>query len=156
MEFHGGLQWRFLARSDPRNAGFRGGWKRRHNSETETDGTGLLPSDPRLSVQLGLRCEYTSPPSNQLGPFYVPNLSQQSTTRTPKPDCQFLPAQSAGLPDATFGRDLNNLAPRVGFAWRPVTTEHFVERSAYGIFYDAGVLKSLARFQEVCEGARAN
>ena len=119
-------------------------------------GTGLLPSDPRLSVQLGLRYEYTSPPSNQLGPFYVPNLSQQSITRMPKPDCQFLPAQSAGLPDATFGRDLNNLAPRVGFAWRPVTTEHFVERSAYGIFYDAGVLKSLARFQEVCEGARAN
>jgi hypothetical protein len=86
-----------------------------------------------------LRYEYTSPPSRQLGPFYVPDLSQQSVTCTPKPDCQFLSAPSAGLPEGTYGKDLNNLAPRVGFAWRPYATERFVVRSAYGVFYDAGV-----------------
>ena len=97
-----------------------------------------LHVNQRLSVQLGLRYEYTSPPSSQLGPFYVPDLSQRSITCTPKPDCQFVPAPSAGLPEGTFERDLNNLAPRIGFAWRP-HGEHFVVRSAYGIFYDAGV-----------------
>jgi hypothetical protein len=99
-----------------------------------------LHVNPRLSVQLGLRYEYTSPPSSQLGPFYVPDLTQHSLTCTPKPDCQFLTAPSAGFPDGTFSRDLNNLAPRVGFAWRPLATERLVVRSAYGIFYDAGVL----------------
>jgi hypothetical protein len=99
-----------------------------------------LHVNPQLSVQLGLRYEYTSPPVNDLGPLYVPDLSSQSVGCTPKPSCQFLPAQSAGLPDATFGSDLNNLAPRLGFAWRPHATKRFVVRGAYGLFYDAGVL----------------
>ena len=37
-----------------------------------------LRLNPRLSVQLGLRYEYTGPPSNRLGPFYVPDLGPQS------------------------------------------------------------------------------
>jgi hypothetical protein len=35
-----------------------------------------------------------------------------------------------------FRTDMNNFAPRIGFAWRPFGAKTFVIRSGYGIFYD--------------------
>jgi hypothetical protein len=34
------------------------------------------------------------------------------------------------------GNDVNNVAPRLGFAWRPGESGRFVVRGGYGIFYD--------------------
>ena len=39
-----------------------------------------------------------------------------------------------------IGKDVNNFAPRIGVAWRPFTAARLVVKSAYGIFYDVGVL----------------
>jgi len=38
--------------------------------------------------------------------------------------------------DRLFRTDKNNLAPRIGFAWRPFAANNFVIRGAYGVFYD--------------------
>ena len=38
--------------------------------------------------------------------------------------------------DRLFRTDKNNLAPRVGFAWRPFGSNNFVVRAGYGLFFD--------------------
>jgi hypothetical protein len=38
--------------------------------------------------------------------------------------------------DRLFQTDMNNFAPRVGFAWRPFGAASFVVRGGYGIFYE--------------------
>jgi len=78
----------------------------------------------------------------------VPDLSAQSLTCSPKPNCQFIVAGTSGLPRATYSSDLNNFAPRIGVAWRPGNSNRWVIRSAYGVFYDVGFLNAnlLPRF----------
>ena len=95
---------------------------------------------PRFVMNLGLRYEYSSPPVEVLDRFSVPDLSSNSLTCTPQPDCQFIRAGTQGVPRATYDKDLNNFAPRIGLAWRPLASERFVVRSAYGIFYNSGIL----------------
>ncbi len=106
--------------------------------------SGYLQDDirvvPRLLLNVGLRYEYTSPPVDTHNRFTVPDLSSRSATCAPQPDCQFIRAGTQGVPRATYNRDLNNLGPRIGVAWRPLKTERFVVRSAYGIFYDTGIM----------------
>ena len=95
---------------------------------------------PRLLLNVGLRYEYNSPPVEVHDRFSVPDLSSNSLTCSPYPDCQFLQAGTHGVPRATYNKDLNNFAPRIGLAWRPLKSERWVVRSAYGIFYDVGIL----------------
>ncbi len=93
-----------------------------------------------LTLNLGLRYEYNSPPVEPYDRFTVPDYSSASLTCTPKPDCQFIRAGTRGISRATFGPDRNNVAPRFGFAWRPGSSASMVLRGGYGIFYDAGIL----------------
>jgi hypothetical protein len=95
---------------------------------------------PRLLLNVGLRYEYNAPPVEAHDRFSVPDLSARSMACSPYPDCQFLRAGTNGIPRATYDKDLNNVAPRIGVAWRPLKTERFVVRSAYGIFYDVGIM----------------
>lgn len=95
---------------------------------------------PRLLLNVGLRYEYNSPPVEVHDRFSVPDLSSASLGCSPYPDCQFIRAGTGGIPRATYGKDLNNFAPRIGVAWRPLKSERWVVRSAYGIFYDVGIL----------------
>lgn len=95
---------------------------------------------PRLLLNAGLRYEYNRPPVEIQDRFSVPDLSAASRSCSPAPACQFLRVGAGGIPRATYGSDLNNFAPRIGLAWRPLPTERFVVRSAYGIFHDVGIL----------------
>ncbi len=78
----------------------------------------------RLTLNLGLRHEYTGP------------LSEKSDMIS-----NFLP--DAGLIrvgqglDSLYERDWNNLAPRIGFAFDPRGTGKTVLRGAYGVYYDS-------------------
>jgi hypothetical protein len=98
----------------------------------------------RLTLQLGLRWEY-SPPL-----FEGTNrMAAWSPTRI-DPDSKLPGAyEFAGHCQVCVGRDyfgvrdLNNLAPRVGFAYRPAN--RLTLRGAYGIFYDVD-LPGLGQF----------
>ena len=110
-----------------------------------TTGLGAYVQDdirvlPRFTLNVGLRWEFNSPPIEIHNRFSVPDLSANSATCTPQPDCEFIQAGTDGIPRATYGKNVHDFAPRIGFAWRPLKTERFVVRSAYGIFYDENIL----------------
>jgi len=94
---------------------------------------------PRLLLNVGLRYEFNSPPVETHNRFSVPDLSPNSAACSPVPDCQFIQAGTNGIPRATYHPTFTDFAPRIGVAWRPLKTERFVVRSAYGIFYDVGI-----------------
>jgi hypothetical protein len=94
---------------------------------------------PRLLLNVGLRYEYNSPGVEDHNRYSVPDLSPNSATCTPVPDCQFIQAGTDGVPRATYTPTKTDFAPRIGVAWRPMKTERWVVRAAYGIFYDVGI-----------------
>jgi len=115
------------------------------NNGLRTTGLGAYVQDdirvlPRFTLNVGLRWEFNSPPIEIHNRFSVPDLSAASATCSPYPDCAFIQAGTDGIPRATYGKNLHDFAPRIGIAWRPLKTERFVVRSAYGIFYDENIL----------------
>jgi hypothetical protein len=114
-----------------------------------TTGLGVYAQDdirvlPRFTLNVGLRWEFNSPPVEIHNRFSVPDLSVSPATCNPQlpgyPDCAFIQAGTNGIARATYGKNLHDFAPRIGLAWRPLKTERFVVRSAYGIFYDENIL----------------
>jgi Carboxypeptidase regulatory-like domain/TonB dependent receptor/TonB-dependent Receptor Plug Domain len=91
---------------------------------------------PRFLLNVGLRYEYNSPPVEAQNHFSVPDLVP----------CTALPCNPTfsvvgtnGIPRATYSPTYTNFAPRIGIAWRPLKSERWVVRSAYGIFYDSSI-----------------
>jgi hypothetical protein len=90
----------------------------------------------KLTVNVGARWELNVPPYETHNAFSTPDLSANSVTCSPKPNCQWFTAGTNGVPRGLYGSTYHDFAPRVGFAWRPFKSDKFVLRSAYGIFYD--------------------
>jgi hypothetical protein len=97
---------------------------------------------PRITLNLGVRYEYNVPVTEGKNELSVADLSPASATCTPKPGCQFIVAGTRGIPEATYLPDRNNIAPRIGFAWRPLDSDNVVVRSGYGIYYDQTLLNA--------------
>ena len=93
-----------------------------------------------LTLNLGLRYEYNSAPVDTNNHLSVPDLSSNSATCTPKPNCQFIVAGTQGVPRGTYTTGKTDFAPRIGLAWTPFPNGRVVVRSGYGIFYDVGIL----------------
>ena len=87
---------------------------------------------PRFLLNVGLRYEFNSPPVEALNRFSVPDLVPSATP-------QFTVAGTNGIPRATYKPTYRDIAPRIGFAWRPLKSERWVVRAAYGIFYDVSI-----------------
>ena len=66
---------------------------------------------PRLLLNVGMRYEYNSPRVEDHNRFSVPDLSANSATCTPVPDCQFIQAGTNGIPRATYTSDAHRLRP---------------------------------------------
>jgi carboxypeptidase family protein/TonB-dependent receptor-like protein len=73
------------------------------------------------------------------GDAVVPN---EESRQIAKPDftsglgtSRILTAAEAGLPETLRVTDKNNIAPRLGIAWRPFNDNRTVVRAGYGIFY---------------------
>jgi hypothetical protein len=93
---------------------------------------------PRFLLNVGLRYEFNSPPVEAKNRFSVPDLIP-----CPAPCVGVQPTFSVvgtnGIPRATYHPTYRDIAPRIGFAWRPLKSERWVVRSAYGIFYDVPI-----------------
>jgi hypothetical protein len=92
---------------------------------------------PRLLLNAGLRYEYNSPPVESENRFSVPDLVPCAEPCSALPT--FTQAGTNGIPRATYSPTYTNFAPRIGLAWRPLKSERWVVRSAYGIFYDSSI-----------------
>jgi hypothetical protein len=73
---------------------------------------------PGLTLNYGARWEYWSPAQEKYG-----RLVNQSGPLVP---------------------DKNNIAPRVGLSWRPLSASSLVIRAGYGIYYDTSVYQPIA------------
>ena len=82
----------------------------------------------KLSLNLGLRYEYNTPPVDPHDRMSAFNLETRSLSQ----------AGTGGVSRSGIKPDRNNLAPRAGFAW--AITPKLVARGGYGIYYDAGTL----------------
>src|SRR5438874_727544 len=52
-----------------------------------------------------------------------------------QPTVQNAAALASGIDTAKIATDNNNIAPRIGFAWQPLSGKQMVVRGGYGIFY---------------------
>lgn len=90
----------------------------------------------RLTLNLGLRYEVPLPwvtPQNYWGTL---RPGQQSTV-FPTAPTGLVYYGDRGVPRGMIPTDLNNFAPRIGFAWDPFGSGRTAVRGAFGIFYDA-------------------
>jgi Carboxypeptidase regulatory-like domain/TonB dependent receptor/TonB-dependent Receptor Plug Domain len=104
-------------------------WKVRHN----------------LTLNIGVRWEYDAPLTeirDQLSTFHP---GQQSTVFPDAPVGLVYPGDK-GVTRSTYNRDLNNFAPRFGFAWDPRGDGRWSVRGGYGIFFDAPVSELTLQF----------
>jgi Carboxypeptidase regulatory-like domain len=106
----------------------------------------------RLTLNLGVRYEFFGWPwekdgrignvdfaaisntENPVAGFIVPN--NVSTTGFNAIDQTLAVTTTADNKHTLNGYDLNNIAPRLGFAWTPIEDGKLVIRGGYGIYYD--------------------
>ena len=84
----------------------------------------------RLSVNYGVRYEYTAPfveTQNRMGNFILNPASPQYG--------KLIFAGDASRPRSLISPDRNNIAPRIGLAYRVPGAKDLTVRAAYGIFY---------------------
>ena len=99
-----------------------------------------------LTLNLGMRYELPKPPSEKYGRYtnFVPEFGKlviasdatlKGTGITFTDPTKVATAAEVGLPNAlTYPRN-NDIAPRIGLAWRPFGGNRSVIRGGYGIFY---------------------
>ncbi|MGH9844977.1 MAG: TonB-dependent receptor domain-containing protein, partial [Blastocatellia bacterium] len=79
-----------------------------------------------LTLNLGLRYEFNTPDVEVFDRLV--NVNTETF--------QYEIANRNGASRALYRPDLNNFAPRIGFAYRPTRSSNFVIRAGYGVFYD--------------------
>ncbi|MFT4113128.1 carboxypeptidase regulatory-like domain-containing protein [Silvibacterium sp.] len=85
---------------------------------------------PALTLNLGVRYEYAAPyieTSNHMGDFILDKDSPLYG--------QLIFSGDSRLPRGLIHGDTNNIAPRIGFAYRVPKIKDMTVRSSYGIFY---------------------
>jgi hypothetical protein len=102
-----------------------------------------------LTLNLGVRYEYVSPlteENNRLANLDLSPAVLNPALGTPAV-AAVLPGQrapySGRLPDSLIRPDRNNFAPRIGFAWKPLSKT--VVRGGYGINYNTGAYQGMAQ-----------
>lgn len=97
---------------------------------------------PNLTVNVGVRYEPFIPYVDVGGRHSVFRPGEQSTVFTKAPQ-GLLFYGDAGVPRGGTKSDLNNIAPRIGFAWAPFGNTKTSIRGAYGIFFDSSPMSAL-------------
>ncbi|MGA2736421.1 MAG: TonB-dependent receptor [Bryobacteraceae bacterium] len=85
---------------------------------------------PNLTLILGLRYEFNSPPVDAQNHANLYDLATQT----------LVPVGTDGMPRGGYVPDRDNFAPRVGLAWTPAWSPRTVVRTGYGVYYDQSSL----------------
>jgi hypothetical protein len=94
-----------------------------------------------VTLSVGLRYEYYSPLSEKYGHLANLDLAPGFTAAAVVTSGQTGPFSGA-LPASLLRPDRNNLAPRVGLAWKPAKTMQV--RASYGVYYNSTVYNQIA------------
>jgi hypothetical protein len=100
---------------------------------------------PELTMNAGIRWEYGAPITELYGRLV--NLDIAPGFRAVAPVVATDPAgplTSQRYPDSLIRPDKRGLEPRVGIAWRPLSSSSMVVRAGYGIYHDTSIYPTIA------------
>lgn len=98
-----------------------------------------------LTLNLGLRWEYTSPITEKYGRLVNLDVAPGFTAIAPVvANDPKGPLTGQTYPDSLIRPDYHEMEPRVGLAWRPFAASSLVVRAGYGIYYNTEVYQPFA------------
>ncbi|PYV37740.1 MAG: hypothetical protein DMG06_27270, partial [Acidobacteria bacterium] len=97
---------------------------------------------PQLTLSLGVRYELATPLTEKFGRIANLDIAPNFTGAAVVVPGTAGP-YSGQFPSALIDPDRNNVAPRIGLAWKPIPHHNLVIRSGYGIFYNASIYNQL-------------
>ncbi len=96
-----------------------------------------------LTFNYGLRYEYSGPVYEKYDRLVSLDAMPSFTALAQVFPDQYGPLSGEYFPRSLVNPDRNNLAPRIGLAWRPKQRSPFIVRAGYGIGYNAGGYSSI-------------
>ena len=102
--------------------------------------------NPGLTLNLGLRWEYSSPITERYGRLVNLDIAPGFAAIA-----QVLSSNPRGsLSGRTYSASLlqpdrGAVQPRIGFAWRPMAARSLIVRGGYGLYYDSSVYQSITQ-----------
>lgn len=96
-----------------------------------------------LTINAGVRYEYLTPLHEKYGRMANLDIAPGFTNvAVVTPD--IAGPYSGAFPDGMVNPDRNNIAPRVGIAWKPLPKHSLLIRSGYGWYYNGSVYNQMA------------
>jgi hypothetical protein len=96
-----------------------------------------------LSLNLGLRYEFTAPLTEKYGHIANLDIAPGFTGVAPVTAGATGPYTGA-FPNALIDPDHRAVSPRVGLAWRPFPKHHTIVRSGYGVYFNGSIYGQIA------------
>ena len=101
--------------------------------------------NPNLTLNIGLRWEYSSPIAELYGRLVNLDVSRGFSSVAPVVASHPVgPLTGATYPDSVLDPDKHAFQPRIGFSWRPMAASSMVVRGGYGIYYNSSPYQSIA------------
>lgn len=100
---------------------------------------------PELTLNYGMRWEYSSPIIEKYGRLVNLDLAPGFTAEAPVVATNPTGAVTGQkYPDSLIHPDKGGFEPRIGLAWRPISGSSMLVRAGYGLYYNTSVYQNIA------------